>query len=312
MVQRLLAIGECMIELSPTGKATFSVGYAGDTFNTAWYASHLAAPGALNVSYFSAVGDDALSRDMLAFMRQAGIEDCIATLKGASAGLYMIQLDNGERSFQYWRENSAARQMADHLHKMPSVKAGDIAYFSGITMAILPEAGRQKLLEKLAEFSAKGVEVVFDPNLRPRLWSNPKLMTQWTMKSAAIADLVLPSFEDEAAYFGDLDPFGTADRYLGNGSKIAVVKNGPDPVLVKDFDGDQFQFQPDLAANVVDTTAAGDSFNAAFLVEFLERKRIREAVRAGCALARHVVGHRGALVPVTKMSLVQERSALRA
>lgn len=308
MARRLLAIGECMIEMSPAENGDYSVGYAGDTFNTAWYARQLAAADDLDVSYFSAVGDDTQSSQMVAFMQNAGIQTHVTKIAGANAGLYMILLNSGERSFQYWRSTSAARRLAGHLDTMPELIAGDIAYFSGITMAILPETGRLKLLDKLRELSNLGVEVIFDPNLRPRLWHDTETMKHWTMKSAAIAGIVLPSFEDEATYFGDKDTMKTADRYLTNGARIAVVKNGSEPIVVKASDGDEFQFHPQPAAKVVDTTAAGDSFNAAFIVDFLERNRIRDAVRAGCALARHVVSHRGALVPVSRIALIQEKS----
>jgi 2-dehydro-3-deoxygluconokinase len=312
MARRLLAIGECMIELSPGKDADYSVGYAGDTFNTAWYARQMATSNLLEVSYFSAVGDDEQSCQMVAFMQNAGIDTHMARVSGASAGLYMILLDRGERSFQYWRSASAARHMAEHLDTLPDMHRGDIVYFSGITMAILPEGGRKKLLAKLEDLSRHGAEIIFDPNLRPRLWDNADQMKRWTMKAAALAGIVLPSFEDEAVFFGDQDTVETADRYLENGARIAVVKNGPEPVVVKASDGDEFQFQPEAATDIVDTTAAGDSFNAAFIVDYLERNRLRDAVRSGCALARHVVSHRGALVPVSKMGLIRERAVLRA
>jgi 2-dehydro-3-deoxygluconokinase len=312
MARRLLAIGECMIELSPGKDGDYSVGYAGDTFNTAWYARQLATSDLLDVSYFSAVGDDEQSCQMVAFMQDAGIDTHMAKITGANAGLYMILLDRGERSFQYWRSASAARHLAEHLDSMPQVLAGDTVYFSGITMAILPETGRNKLLAKLEDLSRHGAEIIFDPNLRPRLWDDADQMKRWTMKSAALASIVLPSFEDEAAIFGDQDTVKTADRYLENGARIAVVKNGPEPVVVKASDGDEFQFHPEAATDIVDTTAAGDSFNAAFIVDYLERNRLRDAVRAGCALARHVVAHRGALVPVSKLGLIREKAALRA
>ncbi|MDN3720888.1 PfkB family carbohydrate kinase [Roseibium salinum] len=164
-------------------------------------------------------------------------------------------------------------------------------------------------MEALRRAAAKGAEIVFDPNLRPRLWASGEEMRTWTMRAAALAGIVLPSFEDEAEHFGDRDAHATAERYLGNGSRLAVVKNGQDPVVVRGADGDSFQYQPEPLADVVDTTAAGDSFNAAFLVEYLDRPRPREAVRAGCALARHVIGSRGALVPVSKIDVINSKNA---
>ncbi|WP_428644010.1 sugar kinase [Roseibium sp.] len=312
MARRFVAIGECMVEFSPTREGTYAIGFAGDTFNTAWYARQLAGPADLEVAYFSAVGDDELSRQLTVFMQEAGISPKLKIIGDAGPGMYMIFLNNGERSFQYWRSQSAARHLADDLENLPDVDGGDVVYFSGITIAILPEAGRERLLEALRHAAAKGAEVVFDPNLRPRLWQSEEDMCRWTMKAAALSGIVLPSFEDEARHFGDKDAQATADRYLANGARLAVVKNGEDPVVVQSADGDGFRYQPEAATRVVDTTAAGDSFNAAFLVEYLGRPRPREAVRAGCALARHVIGHRGALVPVSKIDVITGKARLSA
>jgi 2-dehydro-3-deoxygluconokinase len=312
MAHRLLALGECMVELSPAGDGDYCVGFAGDTFNTAWYARRIAPENSLDVAYFTAVGDDDQSARMVAFMRGAGIDVHAGTVAGGAPGLYMIFLDNGERSFAYWRSDSAARRLADHLDRMPDLTAGDIAYFSGITVAVLPPEGRKALLAKLEDYAARGVTIVFDPNLRPRLWASAEDMREWTMKAARAAKIVLPSFDDEAAVFGDADPAATAERYLANGARTAVVKNGAGAVVVRDRDGDGFQYLPEPVETVRDTTAAGDSFNAAFLVDYLDRNRLREAVRAGCALARHVIAHRGALVPVTRMDLSREKTALPA
>jgi len=312
MPARFLAIGECMVEFAPTPEGTYAVGFAGDTFNTAWYVRRLADPGKLDVAYLSAVGDDALSDELAGFVEAAGIVPVMARIKGASPGVYMIFLSEGERSFQYWRSQSAARRLADDLSALEDVAAGDMVYFSGITVAILSEEGRGRLLSALIAAARRGAEIVFDPNLRPRLWTSSGEMCGWTMQAARVAGIVMPSFEDEADHFGDAGPEATAERYLECGARLVVVKNGSGPVLVRASDGDGFQVQPEPVASVADTTAAGDSFNAAFLAEYLDRARTRDAVRAGCALAAHVIGSRGALVPVTRIDLIACRNRVRA
>ncbi|GGB46563.1 2-dehydro-3-deoxygluconokinase [Roseibium aquae] len=296
-MKRFVALGECMVELSPASVNEYALGFAGDTFNTAWYARQLASPDKLSVAYFSAVGDDDISRRMTDFMREAGIEPMVERVPRTSVGLYLISLTDGERSFQYWRDTSAARRLHLYLDRFPHLGSGDVAYFSGITMAILPDEGRARVLDTLRSCAGHGALVVFDPNLRPRLWSSEAEMTRWTMKAAAEADLVLPSFADEAQHFQDVDPAATACRYLDNGAGIVVVKNGDEPVLVETRDGEHVEVQPAPAGVVVDTTAAGDSFNAAFIVEFGQGKGLAAAARAGCELARHVIGRKGALIP---------------
>ncbi len=293
---RLLAIGECMIELAPTGDGTFGMGFAGDTFNTAWYARRLAGAD-IDVAYFSAIGDDAPSKDMEAFMVSSGITPELLVRAGRSIGLYMISLKKGERSFSYWRSASAARTLADDLTALPGLTPGDIAYFSGITLAILPEEGRNRLLSVLAEARAGGITIAFDPNLRPRLWPDTGTMCASIMQAAAVADIALPSFEDEHGFFGDADSQATASRYASAGVGLIVVKDGAGPVLIRQ-DGEDESVPTEPATEIVDTTAAGDSFNAAFLVGLLNGRSATEATSDGCALARKVIGARGALVDV--------------
>ena len=294
-MKRLLAIGECMVELAPTGDATFTIGFAGDTFNTAWYAQRLAGPD-LDVAYLSAVGDDAPSEEMTAFMRNAGITPELRIRTGRSVGLYMISLKDGERSFSYWRDTSAARTLADDLENLPGLNPGDIAFFSGITLAILPDQGRHRLLDALSQARREGVTIVFDPNLRPRLWSTNGDMINWIMRAAAVSDIALPSFEDEATHFADADINATADRYGEVGVRTIIVKDGGGPVLIRTAAGDEI-FRPEPVSKIVDTTAAGDSFNAGYIAARAVGDPPVEAAEAGAALAREVVGFKGAIMP---------------
>ena len=293
---RLICIGECMIELAPTPDGTFAMGFAGDTFNTAWYARRLAGP-EIEVRYLSAIGDDEPSERMRRFMAEAGIVPDLKVRKGASVGLYMISLKDGERSFSYWRSTSAARTLADDLEGLDALGPGDVAYFSGITMAILPDAGQERLLHVLAQARRNGAKVAFDPNLRPRLWPDTATMCDRIMAAARVADLVLPSFEDEHAHFGDADIQATADRYAAAGVAEIVVKDGSGPVLLR-LDGTDTTVVPDPVEKVVDSTAAGDSFNAGFLVGLMDGLPPEDAVRRGCTVARRVIGARGALVEI--------------
>lgn len=296
---RVLSIGECMVEMSPAvGADQFRMSFAGDSFNTAWYLRHL-LPSDWTVDYFTAIGTDPLSRRMAEFMAAAGIGCAhLQRLPGQSVGLYMIQLENGERSFSYWRSTSAARRMlAEEPRLREALRDMSLAYFSGITLAILPPADRVRLLELLREARAAGTLVAFDPNLRPTLWPDADEMREMIMAAAATADIVLPSFEDEAAHFGDASLEDTAARYCSAGAGMVVVKNGADNILTAT--DDEMEWHPaHPVTEIVDTTAAGDSFNAGFLARHLQGAPVSESVQAGAMVAAQVIGAKGALVGV--------------
>ncbi len=292
-----LCIGECMIEISDAGGGLYRRGFAGDTFNTAWYARHL-LPEDWRVGYCSCIGSDAASDEMAAFMAGEGIETtALRRVADRTVGLYMISLDNGERSFSYWRSQSAARLLAsDGDWLRDAVQGCDVLYFSGITLAILDPKGRATLCAALARARAAGARVAFDTNLRPRLWEDRQTMVEGMRAGAAVADIVLPSFDEEQVLFGDTDPAQTIARYRDLGADLVAVKDGGGALRL--WDGDQTHVLPPVAvAQVVDSTAAGDSFGAAFLAGLCTGASPREAACAAMALAAQVIQSRGALVP---------------
>ncbi|MGB5556836.1 MAG: sugar kinase [Paracoccaceae bacterium] len=295
---RFASIGECMVEMAPAAKADeFKLGFAGDTFNTAWYVKALAP--AWQSRFVSRVGQDTVSDQMLAMMAQAGIDtDHVLRSPDRSVGLYMIFLNGGERSFSYWRDRSAARLLAqDHNLLAAAIEDADTVYFTGITLAILDGAGRKTLLDVMQAVRAAGKTVIFDSNLRPRLWGSAPEMTDTIMQAAAVSDIVLPSFDDEAVHFGDANPAATRDRYRDAGATTVVVKNGAGEIHYL-RDGEVGSVVPAAALQVVDTTSAGDSFNAGLLVGLHRSENTERAIHFASDIARHVIGHKGALVPL--------------
>lgn len=292
---RIVSIGECMAELAPLeAPETYRLGFAGDTLNTAWYLRRLRP--AWRVDYCTAIGRDAMSGAMHDFFGAAGLgTDHVQRDPDRTVGLYLIALRDGERSFSYWRGQSAARHLADDPARLRRALGGaDIVYLSGITLGILDGEARGRLLDAVR---GSGGRVVFDPNLRPRLWSDPGAMCAAVARAAAISDIVLPSFDDECRFFGDADPAGTIARYRALGVDTVVVKNGAGPILFAAGD-EAGEVAPPPVDRVVDSTAAGDSFNAGFLAARLDGAPMRAAVDGGARLARHVIGARGALVPL--------------
>ncbi|MEQ9325781.1 MAG: sugar kinase [Rhodospirillales bacterium] len=298
----LTGIGECMVELAPAGDGLMRQSYAGDVFNTLWYASAALGPD-WSTRFFTAVGTDPVSSEMLGYIGSAGI-DCsgVVRIPDRRPGLYMIRLDGAERSFTYWRENSAARLLAaDYERLRTAVVPSQVIYLSGITLAILPPGDAVALTGLMRDCRAAGATIAFDPNIRPVLWDDRQRMRDTLMAAAAASSIVLPGFDDEKAAFGDTSPEATADRYAAAGAGLVVLKDGAGTVLVRSG-GELAAYPTPAVDDPVDTTGAGDSFNGAFLACHIRTGDIAASVAAGQACAAVVIRHRGALIPRDRLA----------
>jgi 2-dehydro-3-deoxygluconokinase len=208
----------------------------------------------------------------------------------------MIHQDKGDRHFTYWRDTSAAKLLADDKDALWSaVEGAKMVYFSGITLAILAPRARGRLLGAIVKAREAGAKVVFDTNLRPALWTSPRVMASVLTAAATLCDIVLPTHTDEAPLFGDKSVEETAERYLELGVEEVVVKDGAGEALIATA-SERVRIAPKPAKSVVDATGAGDSFNGAYLSARLAGKSLREAAEEGHRVAGVVIGQKGALV----------------
>lgn len=299
-----LSVGECMIEMSSLIDNEFQLNFAGDTFNTAWYTRACLPVDKWDVSYFTRIGTDDFSLKMKAFFK----ENCIDTRfiqedPVRQPGLYLIEVKNGERHFTYWRDQSAAKRLAEDKALLEQAfSQSDVIYFSAITLAILLPEHRNYFIEQIKKARESGKTTVFDTNIRLRLWESVDELQQITMQAASAAEIVLPSFDDEAKIFGDLTLEDCAQRYLDAGASMVVLKNGGGTMLVADANGIEY-FSNFDQLKPLDTTGAGDSFNGGFLAALLSGHNIETAMENGHNVASQVVMQRGALMPMDKITL---------
>jgi 2-dehydro-3-deoxygluconokinase len=296
-----------MVEFAPVSGGLFKRGFAGDTLNTSWYLRRL-LPEAFRVSYATAVGLDALSDEFINFVDEAGIDSStIFRDPGRTLGLYTITLDGAERHFSYWRENSAARRLADDSGRLPkTLSEAALIYVSGITLAVIGERGRANLKDALTTAREAGTRIAFDSNIRLRLWPNEATAKSAIEEFVQLCDIALPSFDDEANLWNDRSPEVTVKRLLEYGVNEIVVKNGSGAAAIVS-EGTVTTVKATPVDNAVDTTGAGDSFNASYLAARCIGHSALAACKLGHALAGEVVRHPGALTsreaiePIKKM-----------
>lgn len=304
-------IGECMIELREMFDGALSRGYGGDVLNTSVYLSRLLGADG-EVRFTTVLGDDPFSSEMVAGWQAEGIVcDTVGRKAGANAGLYFVRTDAaGERTFHYWRTQAPAREImvSEWAELRARAMASDWIYLSGITLAVIGEAGRAAMLDDLTAARERGAKVVFDGNYRPVLWEGPDQARRWYEAVGPVCAMALAGVEDEARVFGDASPEATADRLRGYGIPEVVVKRGEAPVLV-DSDDARFAVAAKAVDDVLDTTAAGDSFNAAYLAGRIRGHDPKAAAEAGVILAAAVIRHPGAIIPTDAMPMLTVSAA---
>ncbi|WP_028115959.1 sugar kinase [Ferrimonas senticii] len=299
--QRVALIGECMIELSQAESGLLRQGFGGDTLNTAVYLARLTNPQQVACHYVTALGTDRFSEQMLSQWRAEGI-DCsyVLQLPHKLPGLYNINVDQeGERSFYYWRENSAARELlccqgSEQL--LAQLQQFDLLYLSGISVAILDDGSRERLYQALADARSRGAQVVFDSNYRPTLWQSVAQTKQHYQRLLSHCDIALLTFEDEQLLYADDTPESVFSRYHGLGVSEVVLKRGAADCLISDGHS-VAAVAARRVAKVVDTTSAGDSFNAGYLAVRLAGGSAVEAAHYAHQVAAAVIQYPGALIP---------------
>lgn len=311
---KVVSFGECMIELQGQAFGTMQQTFGGDTLNTAVYLARCGRRYGIQVSYATGLGEDGLSAGMMQRWADEGIGlEFVRRIPGRMPGLYLIEVDpKGERRFSYWRDQAAARAYFDVPEGSTPLEAQadqiDALYFSGISLAILQPAARDRLWAVAERLRARGATVVFDNNYRPRLWPDLPTAREAFRRSLELASIALLTLDDELALWGDgsttLD--AQLDRSLDAPCAEVIVKRGSHSTLVRVAGQPLTDVPTENVPRVVDTTAAGDSFAGAYLAARLAGASAIEAARAGNRLAARVVQHRGALVDRAAMADLME------
>jgi len=289
----IFIFGEAMLEYHGSGGE--GLRYGGDTLNTA---IHLARAGH-DVAYVTALGTDAISDALVADWAREGIDTrFVLRHPTRQPGIYAIHVDAvGERSFLYWRDQSAARAMFElpaMAAALDAAQSASLLYYSLISLAILPAEGRAGLLALADTVRRKGGEVAYDSNFRRNLWPSIAIARDASWQAVRLATIGLPTNIDEAQLQElDLSVDQMGAQWLAHGCNDVIIKAG---------EAGCYHFRSNTRAHfaaeytkVVDSSGAGDAFNAGFLSAHMNGRGLEAAIQSGQQLARWVIGRRGAL-----------------
>jgi 2-dehydro-3-deoxygluconokinase len=297
-LKRIGVLGEAMGELFTHSLEHISVGIGGDTFNAAVYMAQVAK--IVQPHYFSAIGTDPFSQLFIQKCHEFDISDqFIFRDPVRSIGLYSITNDDeGERQFNYWRSDSAARH---YLNTISNSDVGfdwfacDALYLSGITLAIMNPNARESLLAQLSSYTQGSI--YFDDNFRPLLWQNDDVQL-WYDKMFNAANVLLLSVEDQLLVQNVTSKTELIEHLQGYRDKTIILRDGANPIsLIQKGELISLEVEP---VKPVDTTAAGDSFTGTYIAMAESGADIFSAIKIASRVSGYVIQQTGALVQLPK------------
>jgi len=293
---KIAVIGECMAELYAQNNGYIQT-FAGDTFNCAVYLKRCSKND--DVEYITVLGKDVWSTKMLSYFKEHNLGTTYIDYKeDKTVGLYIISTDKGERSFSYWRGESAAKELFNTqlTNKISQeISTYDMIYFSAISLAIMSKEGRKNFYSTIKNARENGVKIVFDTNYRPRLYNNKEEAKIIYDETIMYCDVVLPSLDDEIDLWGDITSDEIIDKLVNAGVEEIVLKAGKEDILYYyENEIQTIKFKP--LENIVDSTSAGDSFNGAYLSSRINNYSIADSITKGQQLAAKVIMHKGAII----------------
>ncbi|THB73530.1 MAG: sugar kinase [Desulfobulbaceae bacterium] len=298
-------VGECMIELQEVEPGRIQQTFGGDTLNTAIYMARLREIFPARIDYVTALGCDGFSAQMIKFWEAEGVgSDLVQRQEGALPGLYYIQLDgNGERRFSYWRGEAAVKKCFEYSGGqkiLDQLAQYDGVYLSGISVAVLTPTSRTLLFDRLVQLVRSGTKLFLDYNYRPHLWTAEISIAETYQNLLSICDTVFVGL-DELMEIHGISSEAAGHEYLARqGVRESVIRSGADPCSIC-LAGDAIIVNAERDVNVVDTTAAGDSFSGAYLLARNSGCSIETAARIAHTMAAYVIGFKGAVAPLDKM-----------
>ena len=291
------SIGEAMIEISNIKNSLYNQSFAGDTLNFCNYLDKKK----LNAFFLSAIGKSEINQSLLDFVKSKNISTkYIKQINQFEIGLYLIKnKDNGEKQFFYWRDESAAKQYfnnIDFLNLYKELKNFDYIYFSGITLSIIHISKLNNFIKLLKLLKRKKIKIVFDFNIRPSRW-NKKNLNIFLDSVLKFVDICFLSGED-MNYWKNKNNIKSYEQIVRKYKlKHSIFRKNAKFTYVF-LNKTRYVFRNKLLKKVVDTSGAGDGFNAAYLSNFIVNNDPVLALKAGSSLGSKIVMKKGAIVDV--------------
>lgn len=296
----VVSLGEPMVEFNqvPGEPRRYLQGFGGDTMNAVIAAARQGA----RTAYITRLGDDEFGQWLRALWQAEGVDaSFVETDAAAPTAVYFVTHGPAGHAFSYRRAGSAASRLSPSNLPLEPIRSTALLHTSGITQAI-SEGACDAALAAIDAARTAGARVVYDSNLRTRLWPLARARAV-IAATAAMSDFFLPSLEDARALSGTGDAQANLDWALRLGPRHVALKLGADGVLASD--GHRTLRLPGHAIECRDATGAGDCFAGSFMARMAAGDNFETALRYANAAAALTCTGFGAVDPIPQPQAVR-------
>ncbi|MEM1507358.1 MAG: sugar kinase [Candidatus Bathyarchaeia archaeon] len=297
----IVGIGEVLIDFIATEPvsyieaSTFRKFFGGAPMNTLIGAVRLG----LAVGAITVVGDDPFGYFLLKELERNGVDISRVKVKRdvrTTLAFVVNDPETGERMFIFYRSPWVKRTSVDSLSPedidYDYISSAKILHVSGFALSVNPS--RKAILDAAMYAKKRGVKVSFDPTLRLDVWRSEKTIKAIYSKVLRLSDIAMFSREEAEFTFGTSEPERAADKALRYGVEIVGIKLGERGAFVKTKDGRKV-YAPAFKVKPVDTTGAGDGWNAGLLLGVIKGWDLEKCVKIANAVGAFVVTKHGAI-----------------
>jgi len=291
----VVTLGETMVLFSTPDQLSLEYAHtvvkqiAGAESNVAIALSRLG----VQAGWISKLGEDPFGRYIHKFIRGEGVDTSeVSFTDEAPTSIFFKERVSAENvNVYYYRKDSAASLLKGSDLNEEYLTSARFLHVTGITPA-LSESCKETVFHAIRLAKSNGVKVVFDPNIRFKLWDNHEEAREVLLRIASLSDYLLPGVDEATFLTGERDYEKAANALLTRDDQTVIMKLGAEGAYYSSkHESGEVSGYP--VKRVVDPVGAGDGFAAGVISSLVDGSTIPEAVERGNAIGSFVVQMNG-------------------
>ncbi|MCY6369444.1 5-dehydro-2-deoxygluconokinase [Clostridium ganghwense] len=293
----IICIGRVAIDFNPNDiykpleeSRTFTKYVGGSPANIATGMARLGK----KVGFIGMVSDDQFGRFVTQYFEKHGIDtsNIVTAKNGESLGLTFTEiLSPTESTILMYRNGIADLNLSPEDINEEYIKNAKAIVVSGTALSASPS--REACFMAIEYAKKHGTVVIFDVDYREYTWKSKEEIAIYYSMACKMSDMVMGSREEFDLMERLIKPEGstdreTADRWIGYGNKIVVIKHGKEGSTAYIEDGQAFKIKP-FPVKLLKSFGGGDAYASAFIYGLMEGWEIIDALEFGSASAAMLV-----------------------